>query len=68
VRTTYEVVATRVGKWWALEVPGLKFGHSQARRLADVEPTVRELIAGLTKTAEDSFDITVRVEGDGPPG
>jgi predicted RNase H-like HicB family nuclease len=65
---TYEVVATRSGNWWALEVTGLKMGYSQARTRADIEPMARELIALLTKTAEDSFGITVRVEGDGPLG
>lgn len=62
---TYEVKVTRSGKWWAIEVPALKFGYSQARRLAEVEPTVRELIGGLTETPEDSFEIAVRVDVPG---
>jgi hypothetical protein len=66
---TYEVVATRSGRWWALEVTGLRLGFSQARRLTDIEPVARELIAGLTEVPEDSFAVTVRVERpdeDGP--
>lgn len=59
---TYEVVATRSGKWWALEVTGLPMGFTQARRLSEVDVMVREVIAGLTGTPEDSFDITVRVD------
>lgn len=61
---TYEVVAVRSGEWRALEVTGLRMGYSQARELADIEPMARDLISLLTDVAEDSFDITVRVEGD----
>jgi hypothetical protein len=64
---TYEVVATRSGRWWALEVTGLRMGYSQARRLADIEVVARELSAVLTEVAEDSFGITVRVERGQPP-
>lgn len=61
-RKTYEVVAVRSGKWWALEVVGLRMGLTQARRLSEVDMMVREVIAGLTDAPEDSFDITVRVD------
>jgi hypothetical protein len=64
---TYEVVATRSGRWWALKFTGLDMGYSQARRRADIEPMARDLIATMTEVAKDSFAITVRVERGGPP-
>jgi hypothetical protein len=63
----YRVVATRSGRWWALEVPGLDMGYSQAHRLSDIGPVTRELISLLTGVAEDAFAVTVRVERGGPP-
>jgi hypothetical protein len=42
-------------------------GYSQARRLSDIEPVLRELISLLTGVPEDSFGITVRVERGQPP-
>jgi hypothetical protein len=57
----YVVTATRVGKWWAIEVVGLKLGYTQTRRLSEVEPTVRELIAGLKNVDENAFNITIRL-------
>ncbi|MEU4162969.1 hypothetical protein [Actinoplanes sp. NPDC026670] len=56
----YEVVATRSGRWWALTVPGLKFAHTQARRLSEADEMARDLIAILTDAPEDSFSITLR--------
>ncbi len=41
----YRVIVERWGKWWTIEVPGVPGGHSQARRLDQVEATARELIA-----------------------
>ena len=41
---TYQVVVTRDGRWWMISVPEID-GLTQARRLADVEQTARELIA-----------------------
>ncbi|MFD1364216.1 hypothetical protein [Actinoplanes sichuanensis] len=58
----YEVVATREGRWWALTVSGLRFGHTQARRLSEADEMARDLIAIQTDAAEDSFTITLRVE------
>lgn len=62
---TYEVIAIRDGKWWALEVPGLDMGFSQARRLVEVESVARELICLLTDAEDDSFAVTVRVDVPG---
>ena len=42
--TTYQVIATRDGRWWMISVPEID-GLTQARRLADVEQMARELIA-----------------------
>lgn len=58
----YEVVATRSDGWWGLTVPGLRFGHTQARRLSEADGMAREVISVLTDTAEDSFTITLRAK------
>lgn len=59
---TYEVVATREGKWWAIAVTGLRMGFSQARRLSDVDAMAREAISILTRASEDSFNIKLRID------
>jgi predicted RNase H-like HicB family nuclease len=67
-RAVYEVEACREGRWWAISAPELPGVHSQARTLADVEPTVREAIAlWLSATtgievAEGDFDVDVHVQ------
>ncbi|MGI8415849.1 MAG: HicB family toxin-antitoxin system [Nakamurella sp.] len=42
--TTYSVTAVREGRWWEIQVPEVG-GHTQARRLSDIELLARELIA-----------------------
>jgi len=42
--TTYTATAVREGRWWNIQVPEVG-GHTQARRLADIETMARELIA-----------------------
>lgn len=57
--TTYRVTAerTRTG-WWALEAPEVG-AVSQVRRLDQAVDEMREAIAYLAGTPEDSFDIEV---------
>jgi len=42
--TTYTATAVREGRWWDIQVPEVG-GHTQARRLSDIETMARELIA-----------------------
>ncbi|MBU6279291.1 MAG: hypothetical protein KGN78_08580 [Actinomycetales bacterium] len=55
---TYKVTATRSDGWWAVhaDVPGASL-WTQARRLDQVEATVREAIALALDVAEDSFAV-----------
>ncbi len=58
-KQTYRVTATRSGGWWALEAPGVRRVHSQARRLDQAEAMAREAIALVLDVPEDSFDVEV---------
>ena len=42
--TTYTATAVREGRWWDIQVPEVG-GHTQTRRLSDIETMARELIA-----------------------
>lgn len=57
-RRTYTVTVTREGSWWALVAD---LGHrevaSQARRLDQAEPMIREAIAMVLDVDEDAFDV-----------
>jgi hypothetical protein len=46
---TYTAVVRRAGRWWEITVPELPSGRvTQARRLADVDDTVRDLVSLMT--------------------
>ncbi len=60
-RERYEVVVTREGRWWIVDVPAIDY-RTQARSLPEVEVMARDLIAGATDTDEASFDLDVRIE------
>jgi hypothetical protein len=62
IRKTYRVDVSRDGKFWLIQVPGVKSGFSQAASLREVEPTVRDLLSLLLEVPEDSFDVDVHVE------
>ncbi len=47
----YEVTVSREGRWWVAQVEGVRGGATQARRLADLEVEVTDLLAGLLETA-----------------
>ncbi len=59
-RTVYEVTATREGDWWAIIADlGEREVASQARRLGQVEPMIREAIGLVLNVDEHAFDIDV---------
>ena len=60
---TYEVTVTRDENLWAVVVDGLPpglIGATDVERFEDLDTEVRDLIAGLTDTEPDSFDLTWR--------
>ena len=65
-KRTYTAVCRRVGDWWAVDVPGIRGLHTQARRLDQVEAMTRDAIALLKSVAPSSFDVQVEplLEGD----
>jgi len=58
----FVVRASREGDWWYLEVEGVEGGYSQARRLDQVESTIRDLLALMLQRVPESFDLDVQVE------
>lgn len=59
-QTVYEVTATREGDWWAIVADlGEREVASQARRLDQVEPMIREAISLVLDVDEHAFDIEV---------
>jgi len=61
---TYAAVARRVGNWWAVDVPGVKGVHTQARRLAQVEPMVRDALAAVLGVPEETLEISIEYHVD----
>jgi predicted transcriptional regulator len=59
----YQVRAARSGQWWSIEasVPRASV-WTQARRIDQIEATVREAIALALDVAPDSFEISVHIE------
>lgn len=61
----YEVVATRSGDWWTIEVvsglPKSVLGVSQARRLNKVPRVARRLISELLGSETDDIQVEIRV-------
>lgn len=55
-RKTYQLVATREGQWWIVDVPELDY-RTQARKLDQVEHMGRDLIALMEDVPADSFDV-----------
>src|SRR5579884_449757 len=58
-RETCTARCRRSGRWWAIEVPEIRGVFSQARRLDQVERTVRDVIATLLEIPPDAFDVAV---------
>jgi hypothetical protein len=66
--TTYDVTVTRDSGMWAAIVSGLPsrlIGATDVERFADLDVEVRDLIAGLTDTAPESFELRWRYVTDG---
>lgn len=59
----YTAICERVGKWWEITVPELD-EVTQARRLSQVDSTVRDLIRLMTGARPDTVHVQVRVPGD----
>ncbi|GFG74708.1 hypothetical protein [Mycobacterium botniense] len=65
---TYTAIASPdEGRWWFIRIPGLGNNPdeglpTQARRLTDVEPMARDLIAVYLDVPEDSFNVEVKIE------
>lgn len=60
MRETYEVLAIRSGRWWALETPAIQRARSQARRLDQAEPIIRDALAMVLDVDPNSFDVNIR--------
>ena len=61
--TTYRVTVEREDQLWTALVEGLPsraFGATDTDRFADLDDMVRDLVATLTDTDPDSFDLTWR--------
>jgi hypothetical protein len=57
---TYTAQIRRAGRWWEITVPELESGRvTQARRLADVDDTVRDLVSLMTGTDPDRIGVRV---------
>jgi hypothetical protein len=66
--TTYHVTVTRDSGLWAAVVAGLPphlIGATDVERFGDIDVEVRDLIAGLTDSAPDSFGLRWRYVIDG---
>lgn len=65
-RSAYDILATRSGDWWAIEVtsglPANVLGVSQARRLTEVETVARSLIVDLLEVSIDDVEIDLLIE------
>lgn len=59
MKEIYQVQAIRSGRWWALEAPQVPRARSQARRLDQAEPMIREAIAMVLDVDPDSFDVEI---------
>jgi predicted RNase H-like HicB family nuclease len=59
MKPRYKAIAVRSGRWWALAVPELEGVFSQARRLDQAEPIIREAIGLMLEVPDDSFDVAI---------
>jgi hypothetical protein len=58
----FDVRASREEGWWFLEVDGVEGGFSQARRLDQVDATVRDLLALLLDIPAGEIELRVHVD------
>ena len=57
---TYTALCEPGERWWAIAIPGVRFGYTQARRLGDVEHVARDLLSLMFDVPEDSFRVVVK--------
>lgn len=57
--TSYDVTVLREDPWWVADItgPGLGPAATDVEHFADLEVDVRDLIAGLTDSDPDGFDL-----------
>lgn len=60
-RKTYKADVTREGKFWIINIVDLNRAVTQGRRLSEVDVMARDLIAIITDTEPDSFDVDIRI-------
>lgn len=60
-RNTYEVTASRDGRWWLVQVKDPDT-VGQARNLDEVEEVAREIIGLWFDVEPDSFDVNLSIE------
>ncbi|WP_022887077.1 hypothetical protein [Glaciibacter superstes] len=60
-RKTYDVTASKDGRWWLVQVPELDT-VGQARRVTEVEEVAREVIGLWLDAPPDTFDVAVSIE------
>jgi hypothetical protein len=60
VSRRHEVVLHRIGRWWAVDVPGLDL-HSQCRTLEEVEGPARDLISEAVGAAPEAIVLDMAV-------
>ena len=60
-RKTYDVTASKDGRWWFVQVPELDT-VGQARSAAEVEDVAREIIGLWLDVEPDTFDVAVSIE------
>lgn len=58
-RRTYRALCTRVGNWWAIDVPEVSGVHTQAKRLDQAEAMARDAITVMLEVPSGSFDVQV---------
>ncbi len=60
-RKTYQVTASKNGRWWFVQVPELDT-VGQARSAAEVEEVAREIIGLWLDVEPDTFNVAVSIE------
>jgi len=60
---TYTAICERVGGWWEITVPELPSGRvTQARRLSEVDDTVRDLVSLMTGADPAGIDVCKKID------
>ena len=63
---TYDVIATRTGDWWTIEIisglPDNVLGVSQARRLTGVKDVAWSLVVDLLEVDVADVDINILID------